>query len=94
MDFNQFVNLLQGSGVEWLRVNDNLCVHAFIGDFDITLCRYRPDDKYVIRVDVDDSKNNYGDILLEDYTEGTDEYGVLLPFYNAAIQTANPAVYA
>ena len=93
MKFKKLISLLKDSKEDWLRVNDDLCVHCFIGDYYIILCRYKRDDKFLIRVGVDDFEKQYNDILKEDYPQGTSEFNILLPIYERAKSSAKPAQY-
>lgn len=91
MDINNLITRLATFKGSWLRVNDELCVHCFMDDLYVILCKYTVDGTSIIRVDVDDIEIEDLDIIKEDYNEGTDIYSKLLPIYESAKLNASPA---
>jgi len=91
MNITLLIQKLTNFTGDWLRVNDELCIHCFIDEYYVILCKYQRNGDYIIRVDVDDIEQENYDIIKEDYTEGSEIYKKLLPIYKSAKPNAKSA---
>lgn len=91
MNITNLIEKLKNFNGEWLRVNDELCIHCFIEDYYVILCKYQRDDKSTIRVDVDDIEKEEYDIIKNDFDQYSTEYDFLNPIYEQAKLNAKPA---
>ncbi len=85
---------LKNSDSDWLKVNEERCIHRYFDDFYILLCHWydAKEKRNLVYVEVDNINDMIDDVVKERYFEGSEEYKRLLPIYNMAIQVAIPVV--
>lgn len=84
----EIVTLIDKRNAEWLRVNQQPCMHTFIGDFYVNLCLWKWNDKSVISIDVDDMKKCISDIIAEDIFEGHEYFDTLYSIFLSSKSSA------
>ena len=92
MDQNTVIQLLTSKNLNWKQVRGLTCVHTFHNGLYINLCRYSPGGKWVISLNVDDFKRQIDNIVDVTFSENSNEYKLLLPVYNSAIQNSEKIV--
>lgn len=88
MNLHKLILLIGKSNTQWYKVNNAPCVHTFVGDFCVNLCRWKDGEIYKISIDVDNIKKNHPNVIHEKLIENTEKYNSILPIYNLALNTA------
>jgi len=83
-DIKSILTLINRKQAEWRTVNDQPCMHTFIGDFYINLCLYKSNNKNVIAIDVDDVRKGISDLLALDVSEDDSFYNDLYTLYSSS----------
>jgi len=77
----------QVGNYHWRRVRNLICVHTYLGEYYINICKFKDSDgQNAMSMNVDNSKYNIRDIVSVEFPEGTDEYKYLLAMYKNAIE--------
>ena len=93
MNFPKALQVLQNS-TNWLRVDDENCIHSFEGDFYFILCRYKKGNELLMRLRVDNTLLGNLEIIKCDYMENSIEFRKLNPIYENAKKKASLAIRA
>lgn len=90
MNENRIIEILKSGDLQWRRVRNLICVHAFYeNNYYINLCKYISENNlFAISVNVDNVKTNENDIVDVIYNQGTSIYNILEPIYNMALKTS------
>lgn len=93
VSIQHIINLLNSSNTEWLRVNEEICLHRYFDRYYILLCHwFDPELKSnVIYLEVDDLEAKKEDVLLGTYPVESKEYNLLYPIYESAKPNAKVA---
>lgn len=89
----QVIQLLSSNKGNWLRVNEEICVHRYFGDYYMLLCHWFDANigSDIIYIEVDDVRCKKENVIEAKYLKGTTEYSLLKPVYEDAIKNSHPA---
>lgn len=93
LSIKNMITLLNASQSDWLKVNEELCVHRYFDNYYILLCHwFDPELKSnVIYLEVDDLDQKKENILKGTYQSESEEYNLLYPIYKIAYSTSKAA---
>ncbi len=91
---NSIIQKLKLSDNNWLKVNDESCLHGYFDEYYILLCQWYDanEGRRLIYIEVDDVEQMIDNVLLERYFEYSNEYNLLMPIYQNAFEKAVPAI--